>query len=172
MYRFVRCQTHPKCPNLIGWYLVIEQGDIDVLMKLHRGVATMYLQQFGGDPHLLNSELASLYHPVMLAAKWLNTVMQETFNRPILVNFKGGWMTFDGVLVLGEITSDKLIWPKQFDDEVITIGKYPDGRHYYLSSNRGRLFAPPKHTTYQAAAQVAKQYTDQIRERNYLGDSR
>lgn len=167
MYRFLRCQTHPKCPSVIGWYLVLD--NIDTAIKLHRGVATMYLEQFGGDPHLLKSTGASCYHPVTLAANWLNTVGQAISNASILVNSKGGWMTFDGVTVLGEVTSDELVWPEQLDDEVIFIGKYPDGRHYYLSSNKGRIFAPPKHTTYQAAERMAKQYTDNIQTRNYLG---
>lgn len=167
MYRFLRCQTCPSSRDVIGWYLVLDIGDMKTAMELHRGVATMYLQQFGGDPHLLPPEIAAHYLPITLAAKWLDTVVQAIINAPVLVNFKGGWMTFEGVTVLGEVTSDTLVWPEHFEDEIITIGRYPAGRHSYLSSNKDRIFTPPKHSTYQAAEQVAKQYTDQIRERNH-----
>ncbi len=37
MYRFVRCQTHPKYPNLQGWYLVLKPDDLLTLVDLHHG---------------------------------------------------------------------------------------------------------------------------------------
>lgn len=51
MYHFARCQPHSKRPDLQGWYLILEPGDIDTLEKLHRGVAYSLFAQFGKDPH-------------------------------------------------------------------------------------------------------------------------
>jgi hypothetical protein len=171
MYRFIRCQTHPKCPNVIGWYLVVRAGDVNTVMDLHRAIGAYLLYKFNRDPHYAKSPEALICSPLRLAAGWLEAVMQHNESRMVLVNSRGGWMTFDGVKVLGEITNDGMIWPTQYDDETITIGKYPNGRHYYLSSNRGRIFVPPSYPTYDAAEAVAKQYTNSIKTRNYLGDS-
>ncbi len=43
----------------------------------------------------------------------------------------------------------------------------PKGKHYYLSSNRERVFVPEKFETYQAAKRAARRYVsaDRIKSR-------
>jgi hypothetical protein len=71
------------------------------------------------------------------------------------------------LIVLAEIERDDLTWPEHFDDEIITISRWPKGKHYYLSSNRGRVFVPEKFSTYQAAEEAARKYVsaDRIKAR-------
>ena len=57
MYRFVYGQPHAQVKNLKGWYLILEPGDVDTLMKLHRGVTRAYFYKFGLNPHAFKSEL-------------------------------------------------------------------------------------------------------------------
>jgi len=163
-YRFVRCQTHPKCPDVIGWYLVLEPGDIDTLMKLHKGVAYLYFHKFGMDPHLKpDSEEGVLKNPIRLAAGWLRSV--ENFlaeGTTLAVNSNGGIVPLDSVKILSEQENEKLNWPDYYDDEVITISHWSGGTHYYLSSNKGRVFVPSKYATHKAARVTAEHYTSHI----------
>lgn len=101
-YRFVRCQTHPKCPDVIGWYLVLEPSDVDTLMKLHKGVANLYFFKFGMDPHLKpDSEEGVLKNPVRLAAMWLQAVEKQLWEGALCVNSNGGCVPLNSVKVLG-----------------------------------------------------------------------
>ncbi len=166
MYKFVYCQTHPKCPNVRGWYLILEPGDLDTLMELHRGVMGFYYHKFGLDPHYQKPELGALYHPIRLAAVWLTSVEKFLFNRITLaVNSAGGMIPLDSVKVLVEEESERFIWPNRWTLETITISRWPRGRHYHLSSNRNRIFVPAKHNTYEDARQVAQMYTTKIRDK-------
>jgi len=67
-------------------------------------------------------------------------------------------MPFEGAIILETIESRKLIWPEQFDGEIITISRWPEGKHYYLCSNKQRIFVPDKYRTFEAAYEVALCY--------------
>lgn len=163
-YRFVRCQTHPKCPDVIGWYLVLEPGDIDTLMKLHKGVCYFYFHKFGMDPHLKpDTKEGYLKNPVRLAASWLQSIEKFLLEGITLaINSNGGIAPLDSVTILSEHQRETISWPDYYDDEVITISRWPEGRHYYLSSNKDRIFVPPKYVEYKAAHHAAQRYTNHI----------
>jgi len=172
MYKFVRCQTHPKCPDLQGWYLVLKPGDIETLEELHRGVSAFYLQKFGLDPHLQKDMSdpgtgAYLKHPVRLIALWLETIERYlATGKTVIVNSRGGMLALSDMKVLSEMPSEKLIWPDNCDpDEVITISRWPKGYHFYLTSNKERIFVPSKYDTLEEARQTAEKYTDNILEK-------
>lgn len=163
-YRFVRCQTHPKCPDTQGWYLILEPGDLDTLEQVHRGVVHFYYYKFGLDPHIEKSELALFYNPIRLGANWLQTVEKFLFEGTTLaVNPSGGVTPLDSMIILAEIISEELDWPNHFEGEIIKISRWPKGQHYYLTSNKNRVFIPPSHKTYEQALRVAKKYTFEIR---------
>ena len=86
----------------------------------------------------------------------------------LLVNPAGGFVAKRDLIVLAEIKRRDLIWPEVFADEIITISRWPKGTHYYLSSNRGRVFVPEKFVTYRAARLAALRYVpaDRIRSRD------
>lgn len=164
MYRFVRCQTHPDCPNLQGWYLVLKTDDVDTLMELQEGVANLHYSKFSMDPHIAESEMAMAYNPTVLATKWLRSIEHFLLNGITLaINQSGGMVPLDSVKILAEIESEEIVWPDCYADEVVTISRWPAGRHYYLSSNKNRIFVPPWYIDYKAALHAAKKYTDNVK---------
>ena len=54
----------------------------------------------------------------------------------VLVNSSGGFMPADGTPILETVESDNLHWDERFDDERITISRWPKGKHWYLSSTQ------------------------------------
>lgn len=164
-YRFVRCQTHPKCPDIQGWYLVLEPDDLCTLDQVHKGVVHFYYFKFGLDPHIEKSELAPLYNPISLGAKWLCTASNYLFGEgtTLAINPSGGMTPLSDMIILAEVISDELVWPNHFEDEIIKISRWPKGQHFYLTSNKNRVFVPSKHKTYEQALKVAEKYTSEIR---------
>jgi hypothetical protein len=173
MYRFARCQPHTKCPNTFGWYLILEPNDLDALMKLHKGIANLYFFKFGMDPHIKpDSEEGVLKNPVRLAALWLQSMEKFLIaGTTVLVNSSGGMMPYDESKIRTAVEREKMIWPSdEFDEEeIITISRWPRARHYYLSSNKGRVFVPSKYWDYENAKRVAEQYTSNIRTKDNTG---
>jgi len=166
MYKFVRCQPHTKCPSLQGWYLVLEPADIETLMKLHKSIAGFYYHKFGLDPHIVQSVEAFWYNPVRLAGMWLGSIEKYlAAGITLAVNSVGGMIPLDSVRVIAETETPKLIWPGGYRDEVITISRWSKGKHYYLSSNKDRIFVPGKHNTYANAVREAQMYTDNIQDK-------
>lgn len=165
-YRFIRCAPNKKYPNLQGWYLVLTYNNRTQLEKLHKGIANLYYRKFGMDPHYSKPDINWLYNPIKLAAKWFETVLSTLASGEVLaVNSSGGWLPLAGIKILEKIESDELRWPDRFPGEIITISRWPDGRHYYLTSNRERIFYPTKFYSIARAEQEARKYTDNIREK-------
>ncbi|MHC4298027.1 MAG: hypothetical protein ACYS7Y_12050 [Planctomycetota bacterium] len=133
------------------------------MMDVHKGVSCLYFHKFGMNPHIMESEMAGYYNPVRLAALWLETVNKLLFDGPIVINSSGGCLMLDEVKVIAEQQSDKLVWPEYNKDEIITISRWPEGRHFYLSSNMNRVFVPPKYTRYRTAMAVARTHTNNIK---------
>lgn len=163
MYRYVWCQTHSECPDLKGWYVVVEPDDFSLVAKLHKGITHVYYHKFGLDPHLQKSEIAGIYNPVRLGANWFNVVFNFLMNNhTLIVNSVGGWLPLDSVTVFRTVESSKLVWPDTYDDEVITISRWPEGVHWYLASNKDRIFTPPRFVQYKDALAHAKLFTERI----------
>jgi len=148
-------------------------------MELHKGIANLYFFKFGMDPHLKpDSEEGMLKNPVRLAASWLQSMEKFLIaGTTVLVNSSGGMMPYDESKVRTAIERWEMIWPSdetwpsdEFNErEIITISRWPQGRHYYLSSNKGRVFVPSKYRNYEHAKRVAEQYTSNIRIKNNTG---
>jgi hypothetical protein len=164
MYTFIKCQTHPKCPDLVGWYLVLPCGDIETLEILHAAVAEFYFIKFGLDPHYKND----IYHmPMKLVAGWWNSVHVIWKDlEDVLVNSSGGLLPLSAVTILDEVESDKLFWMDKYNDEKIIISRWPEGKHWYLTSNHNRVFCPSKYNSEKEAYEVAKIFTDKIKVKN------
>jgi hypothetical protein len=172
-YTFHKCQPHPKCPDLTGWYLELRPDDAATMMRVHRGVCCLYFFKFGMDPHIQKDEdQAARYNPIKLAAGWLASVERFMLaGDTLLVNSNGGIMPMDGVKILDTVESDDLHWDDRFDDERITISRWPLAKHYYLASNRNRVFVPEKYNSYNEARRAALRYVpaDRIRMKENAG---
>ena len=164
-YHFVRCQTHPRCPNLIGWFLQVESGDEELIQKLHKGVSSVYYWRFGVNPHVQKDELRrKLYNVPKLGGLWLEGI-DKLFDSggPVLVNSNGGMLPRSDVIVISEHDEESMIWPDQYEDETIKISRWPRGKHYYLVSNRSRVIVPEKFRSYKEAEAVALRYVPRER---------
>jgi hypothetical protein len=173
MYQFARCQSHTKCPDLLGWYLILEPDDLDALVELHHGIANLYFFKFGMNPHFKpNSEEGVMKNPIRLAAMWLQTMEKFLMaGTTVLVNPSGGMIPYDESIVRTVVDREKMLWPSgEFnEDEVITISRWPRQRHYYLSSSTGRVFVPTKYWSHESAKRTAELYTNNIRTKENAG---
>ena len=161
-YRFLRCQVHPAFAEVQGWFLEVRDGDPQLLATLHRSIAAKYHSMLGQDSHGCGQDAARL------AAVWLRSLESALQEGDVLVNPAGGFAAKRDLIVLAEVHTRDLTWPEQFDDEIITISRWPKGIHYYLCSNRERVFVPEKFTTCQAAREAALRYVpvERIRSRH------
>ncbi len=159
-HRFHLLQPHVKCPDLTGWYLELRPDDSETIMAVHKGVAALYFFKFGQDPHIQKDETQRLlYNPIRLAANWLVSVERFLMQgEAVLVNAFGGMMPLAGAIILDTVESSVLHWPGRNDDEKITVSRWPAGRHWYLSSNKGRVFCPAKYDSLAEARHEALRY--------------
>ena len=162
-YRFVRCQVHPAFDDVQGWFLEVSGDDPELLEALHKSIAAKYRSMFGEDSHGAPGPA----NATLLAANWLRSLQEELQEGEVLVNPAGGFVTKRDLIVLAEIESDDLTWPEHFADEIISISRWPKGKHYHLCSNKHRMFVPEKFNTYQAARKAALKYVsaDRIKSR-------
>ncbi|MCK9570176.1 hypothetical protein M0R72_14625 [Candidatus Pacearchaeota archaeon] len=155
MYRFHRCNTDPRFPDLQDWRIEIRPDDPETLEKIHRGVAAAYLARFSQDPHLKDNPN---YHWLKLGAQWLQTAEKLLWEGPIVVNINGGTLLLSEVVVLETVETAEIDFNVRFENEVITISRWPEGKHFWLASNKYRIFVPDKHNTYAAARKHALHY--------------
>ena len=162
-YHFVRCQVHAAFDDVQGWFLEVRGDDPELLQSLHKSITAKYRSMFGDDSHGKPGPA----NAVLLAANWLQSLEADLQDGEVLVNLAGGFVAKRDLIDLAEIESDDLTWPEHFADEIITISRWPKGRHNYLCSNRNRLFVPERFSTYRAAEEVALKYvsSDRIRAR-------
>lgn len=161
-YRFARCQVHPAFQDVQGWFLEVQGDDPQLVAALHKSIAAKYHSMLGQDSHGCGADATRL------AAVWLQSLESALQEGDVLVNPAGGFVAKRDLIVLAEIKRRDLIWPEVFADEIITISRWPKGTHYYLSSNRGRVFVPEKFVTYRAARLAALRYVpaDRIKSRD------
>jgi|WetSurMetagenome_2_1015567.scaffolds.fasta_scaffold48853_6 hypothetical protein len=150
MYRFHLCNTDLRFPDLQDWRIEIQPNDLDTLMKIHRGVAAVYLSR-GGDDWL------------MLSAQWFQSAVLYLWKGPIVVNSCGGLLPLEDVVVLDTVDSEELDFHVRYDDEIITISRWPQGHHYYLASNKLRIFDPVKYISFAGAYQAALRFVSKDR---------
>lgn len=159
-YRFHRVQPHPKCPDLTGWYLELRPDDGDTIMAVHKGVCNVYFFRYGLDPHVQQNETQrAFYNPMKLASQWLVSAERYLMNgETILVNCNGGILPLAGAKILDTVETDDIAWDEQLDREEITISRWPNAKHWYLSSSKSRIFIPEKYNSYAEAEQVARRF--------------
>jgi hypothetical protein len=164
-YTFHRIQCHPKIPHLTGWYLELRPDNVDTLMAVHKGVTGAYFRRFGLDPHIKTDEvLQHYYHPIKLAAGWLESVERFLFcGESVLINENGGFIPMNRAIILDTVESDSLSWFERHDDETITVSRWSRGRHWYISSNKHRVFVPTKYNTLDEARHEALRYVPEER---------
>jgi hypothetical protein len=161
VYKFLRVQLAPK---LEGVYVELRPDDLALCMELHVGVCNLYFQKFGLDPHAVG-----YYNPIKLGTSWLSTVNAcSRRGETVLVNERGGLVLKKSVTVLAEVSTPTLIWPTRYEDEIITISKWPEGDHYYLCSSRQRLFVPERYDTFDEAHEAAWVYVPRERIKSKL----
>lgn len=167
-YHFAELSPDKRLPNLKGWYLRVAKEDVETFFAIHQAMAVRLYRKFILDPHLYGadgkprSELASILNVPKLGAQWCETAERLlAAGGHIWVNIAGGMVPADGVLVHRTVESHDMQWPHVYADEVITLSQYPPpARHWYLASNKERLFVPVKHDTYEAAYQHALAFVD------------
>jgi len=151
---------------LEGWFLKLPLEDQELITRIH-GMVTRNLYTIQkNDPHLQppkNQDPTSpniFYNPVRLGAAWLCAVEKQFLRgeRFIFVNSAGGWMPYVERDIKATIRQNKLSWPTTYDDEIITVSRWPNAAHWYLSSNKNRLFDPGKYGTIEMARQAASAY--------------
>jgi hypothetical protein len=165
MYKFLKVQTCASCPGVVGWWLQVDPHDLVTEGQLHESVAHRNYKTATDNPHFNKDD--PWQNPITLTQKWLQgkskiSQMAIKMGHSLLVNDMGGMCDLSpSMIVLETRESESLVWPKMEEkpEERIKITRYPTGgAHFYLSSNTGRLFAPKKYSTFEAARRVALMY--------------
>lgn len=164
-YTFVRIKI---LPNLSGWYLAIRSADIDLTMDMHKSAAISMFNRFFLNPHVFDQKTLEPkhegyehYHPVKLAAGWLNTALKGLMAHGVIyMNTAHGLLFGDAVEILETLESEKLEYPAADNkDEVkITITSWERGQHFYLVASNNQVFSRPKFDTLDEAQTEAKKY--------------
>jgi hypothetical protein len=167
-YTFARIKVHPKL-DLTAWYLVIPASAIDLTMDMHKSASIAMFQKFFLNPHVFDQksgapkyEGGEAYHPIKLAAGWIETAMKGLSRYGVVYMNKVHGMWFgETVQVLETREAEKLgDWPKDADANVvkIVISRWAAGQHYYLTANNGQVFSQPKFDTYEQAMAEARKH--------------
>jgi hypothetical protein len=164
-YTFVRIKTHP---NLTGWYLAIRSADVGLTMDMHKSAATAMFLKFFKNPHVFDQKTLEpkyegyeAYHPLKLAAGWLNTAFKGLAKFGVIyMNSAHGLWFGENVEIVETRESEKLVFPKSGIDDAmkITISKWALAEHYYLSASNNQVFSQPKFNTYEEAITEARKF--------------
>jgi len=149
------------------WLLRV--SDFETADKVHNGVVHKLYQTIGGDPHNFRNGIpvgphSVILDPVSLGAKWLQTADRHLLSgKHFLVNKVGGIIPPGRFNILDTFESENLVWPDTDDEEVITLSKWPKGKHWYLKSSTGRIFSPPKVDSHREAKEIAGRFVTKDR---------
>ncbi len=167
MYTFELIQNG-RCPSVQGWWLVVKPGEWGTVDLLH---ARITQSAFLGGGHQLPADESKMSasqkyayaNPVKVGAEWVQRVSSQIMDgETVYVNASGGWcLKGKQDKVLATESRSELSWPDTKDDlwqgEIITIKQWGDGIHWYLLSNKSRIFDGKKNSL-EAAKEVARQY--------------
>ena len=158
---FAKVQTHPECPNLVGWYMKVTPDNWQAIDKLHASFCSKLFHKHNKDPHNWKKDDANPFSDVVrYGTLFLETLTRHQQNGETLyVNSRGGWMNDKGIKILAEIETEK--WPEEIEGEIITISKWPAGKHYYLASNKERIFLENKFDDVLLAREHAKLFVSE-----------
>jgi hypothetical protein len=164
-YTFARIKAHPDCDQS-GWCLVIPMEAFDLTQAMHKRVATAMALKFFKDPHLFQDgqprrEDSPFYHPIKLAAGWLNTALRGLAEHGVIYMNRATGLVFGSVEVLETRESEKLEFPigeNHKEGVRITISTWRGGDHYYLRASNNQLFSKEKYDSYAEAEYEARKY--------------
>jgi hypothetical protein len=192
-YTFRKIQCHEKIPDLTGWYWYINTDEalLDYISRT-KGISANSIHEVSkrlhpDDPFQGHySDAVSLALDLKIRTTYgegqkinLMTLTEEV--NDILVKPKiDMYMSHPGIYlganligftpdcgqrVVHEIVKNEYDFPET--DEIITISRWGDGKHFYLSSSTGRDFKK-KYNTYKQAEERALKFVDKdnIREDN------
>jgi hypothetical protein len=163
-YTFALIKAHPQ--GEAGWCLAIPKDAFELSMEMHGRVIKQMALKFFKDPHLFNDgeprrEDSPFYHPIKLAAGWMNTCLRGLTEYGIVyMNRATGLVFGDAITVLETRESATLEFPKSDnkDGVKITISRWAAGLHYYLSANTNQVFKELKFDSYDEAMAEARKY--------------
>lgn len=165
-YTFARIKAHPYSDES-GWCLQITKEAVHLTQAMHKRVATALFLKFFKDPHLFEDgkprrEDSPFYHPIKLAAGWLDTAMRGLREHGVIyVNRATGMVFGDSVQVLELRQSEKLEFPvgeNHKEGVTIRMTRWGAGTHYYLTASNNQIFSKPKFDSYEEAMVEARKY--------------
>jgi len=117
------------------------------------------------DPHLTpkNDDIIPLCsNPIVLSARWLEARINDSLaGRTFIINMcGGGFYLDDSAVVVKTVYKETLEWDAVVDDEIITIRRWDGAPHWYLSSNKNRIFDINKYVRIEDAKRIALVYVD------------
>jgi hypothetical protein len=119
------------------------------LMAVHRWISTKLFLKLGMNPHIFNQDgtphdevAAYYYHPIKLGAAWLTTAQKFMWqDGGFYVNPAGGILPLKSLGSPILATQESSSWPTSpIAGEIVYVTRWPQGEHYYLRSNRNRVF--------------------------------
>jgi hypothetical protein len=163
-YTFVLCSPDARFPDYKDWYLKLT--DPKQIGDMHDMLTKVLDSKFGKDPHLFNqktgepvSSIAPIFHPSVLGAHWITTAISMFQQHGVVyVGALGQMFPPVNFVIHTELEKAKLAFPTEDNSEIITITKWKDGLHYYLSSNKGRIFEVSRYSNYDSAFKEAKRH--------------
>jgi len=109
--------------------------------------------------------MSVLYSPTRLVDGWSDTVDRLLDNdKAVYINVNGGIVPKDrSVKVVLREEKDEFAFPVTYEDEIIRVSCWKNGKHWYLSSNKDRIFVPEKFDTIAEATMESKKYVGEDR---------
>lgn len=169
MFTFVYYEEK-NIPKLKQWRYKVSLDDFKDISKstnfqsFFNEVIEKYFNRFVKDQHLFDQtvrprcEVAELLHPRKIFSDVYKNIIESVLQgKTLLFNQVGGYIVMnDNIRILKEIKTETFEFPDMV--EIITISKYMDTPHYYLSSNMLRSFNPIKYNSYEKARKKALEY--------------
>jgi len=168
---FVFLKIRPSASSkATEWVVLVEKNDIDLITVLRNALAAKLFLKFKKDPHLYENEvpqnlMSVLYSPTRLIDGWSDTMDRLLNNdNAVYINVNGGIVPKDrSVKVVLREEKDEFAFPVTYEDEIIRVSCWKNGKHWYLSSNKDRIFVPEKFDTIAEATMESKKYVGEDR---------
>jgi hypothetical protein len=168
MFEFVNCRADPRF-DATCWYLIVRGDDQKTFEAVHKGVCHMLYHRFDADPHIQRDKerepgMYSIFNVAHMGGMWCQGI-EKMFSAYglALVGTRGGFRPgpCEESEVLARIKRRELIWPDA--DAEITVSKWPEGRHWYLSAKGGMVFSPHRFNTQKGAVEWATKISSNVK---------
>lgn len=162
MFVFVLVQLK-KCRRVTQWLLQTDSVLSKEVSEMHRIWLNTIYRKYKLDPHLTdyaakgNFIAAYLINIPKLAEGWMRTLMKLLKDGSVGFNRVGGMQSMNHLEVLKVEKREELLWPEDEEPETITISRWPNGKHFYLTSSLNRQF-PRKYSSLTSAKRAARRF--------------